>query len=113
MPSTPTSVSPLTCAESLKLLADFWSLRIIEVLMQHEQRYCELQRAVGNVNPATLTKKLAELETAGIVARDAQAEGHAVVYRLTPLGEDTVPVLEAIRTFSRKMENRTKKKVAA
>lgn len=100
--------SPLTCATSLKLLADFWTLRIIEALFTGEQRYCELQRIIGNVNPATLTKKLTELEASGILLRNEANGGHTVTYKLTALGQDTVPVLKAIREFSTKMEKHAK-----
>ena len=58
---TPSSVSP-TCEKSLRLLGDFWTLRIIESLKDGKLRFCEIQRSVGNVNPATLTKKLQVLE---------------------------------------------------
>ncbi len=93
-----------TCAHSLKLLADFWSLRIIEALAVETQRYCELQRTLDNVNPATLTKKLAELEAAEIVVRKEEMDGHAVSYQLSPLGKETLPILESIRSFSTKYE---------
>lgn len=94
--------SALTCEESLRLLADFWNLRIIEVLAGETLRFCELQRAVGNVNPATLTKKLQTLDTAGLLERIEDAEHAAVRYRLTKIGEGALPVLEAVRTFSKK-----------
>jgi DNA-binding HxlR family transcriptional regulator len=98
-----------TCTHSLKLLADFWTLRIIESLLHGEQRYCELQRAVGNVNPTTLTKKLNELEAAGLLARSEDSGGHSVSYTLTTLGKDSLPVLEAIKSFSKKFERAQKK----
>jgi len=91
-----------TCTHSLKLLADFWNLRIIESLLHGEQRYCELQRSIGNVNPTTLTKKLTELEAAGLLARIENSSGHSVSYTLTTLGKDSLPVLEAIKSFSKK-----------
>lgn len=91
-----------TCTESLKLLADFWTLRIIEALEKSELRFCEIQRAVGNVNPATLTKKLGILEEADIIIRREDTEHAAVAYRLSPLGTKALPVLAAIQTFSKK-----------
>lgn len=90
-----------TCIESLKLLADYWSLRIIEALALEKQRYCELQRYLDNVNPATLTKKLAELESAKLVVRVEETE-HMVFYQLSPLGKEALPILESIRSFSKK-----------
>ncbi len=93
-----------TCEQSLKLLADFWTLRIIEALQVQDMRYCEVQRAVGNVNPATLTKKLHILEEAGLVKRQEDEENIAVSYALTKLGKSAIPVLDAVQIFSKKME---------
>jgi DNA-binding HxlR family transcriptional regulator len=93
-----------TCEQSLKLLADFWTLRIIEALKDKQMRYCEVQRAVGNVNPATLTKKLQILEHAQLLERSEDAEHAAVSYKLTKLGRNAIPVLDAVQIFSKKME---------
>lgn len=90
-----------TCKESLKLLADFWNLRIIESLEHGPLRYCEIQRAVGNVNPATLTKKLHSLEEASLLARKEETEHIAVTYSLTALGKKALPVIAAIDAFSK------------
>ncbi len=97
---TPTSVSP-TCEKSLRLLGDFWILRIIEALKDGRLRFCEIQRSVGNVNPATLTKKLQTLEQEGLVEREEEAEHVAVRYRLTDLGKKALPVVSAIDAFSK------------
>ena len=95
-----------TCEESLRLLADFWTLRIIEALTEDSMRYCEVQRAVGNVNPATLTKKLHILEEAGLVERFEDPLHATVNYSLTKLGKSAIPVLEAVQVFSKKLETK-------
>lgn len=95
----------LTCTYSLKLLADFWVLRIVESLSNEKQRYCEIQRAVGNVNPTTLTKKLNQLETAGLIKRLPETNTTSVFYELTSLGKSALPVIGAIKAFSKKLEN--------
>lgn len=95
-----THTTTLTCTKSLKLLADFWTLRIIESLSKDSLRYCEIQRAVGNVNPTTLSKKLDLLESTKLIIRKEDADGLAVHYALTPLGEHALPVLLEIRKFA-------------
>lgn len=99
-----TSPRVTTCVDSLKLIADFWSLRIIEALASEKQRYCELQRTLDNVNPATLSKKLTELEAAHIVAKEEDLKSHTMFYTLTPLGKETLPILKSIQIFSKKFE---------
>jgi len=96
----PLSHPAATCTESLKLLADFWHLRIIEALsLEGEQRFCELQRTLDNVNPATLTKKLGVLEEAKIISRRETNDQH-VTYALTKRGTASLQVLTAIKKFS-------------
>ncbi len=97
-----------TCTKSLKLLADFWVLRILESLNPGKQRYCEIQRAVGNVNPTTLTKKLTALENTGLIIRLPESGSTTFFYELTTLGRGSLPVIEAIKSFSNKLERHQK-----
>ena len=88
-----------SCIPSLKLLGDFWTLRIVDALSDGELRYCELQRSAGDVNPVTLTTKLKKLEQANLVRR-TQKSNIGVSYQLTELGRKMLPVLDAVNRFS-------------
>ena len=90
-----------SCAASMKLLGDYWTLRIIDALQPGPLRYCEVQRATDNLNPVTLTARLKKLEDAGLVSRHEDDEV-AVSYCLTSRGNDVLPVLKAINTFESK-----------
>lgn len=93
------------CADSLKLLGDYWTLRIIDALHDQELRYCELQRAVDNLNPVTLTAKLKKLETSQLVRRTEESvDKISVTYSLTGVGLSVLPVIRAIKYFSVKLE---------
>lgn len=87
------------CIQTVKMLGDFWTLRIIDALSDEELRYCELQRNAGNVNPVTLANRLKKLEVSKIVER-TQASRSEVKYSLTPLGREALTVLEAINVFT-------------
>ncbi len=90
------------CVNALKLLGDYWTLRILEALASQSMRYCEIQRAVDNVNPVTLTNRLQKMERAGLIYRTAEVEGKvSVSYSLAPLGTKALPVLTAIDSFSK------------
>ncbi len=94
------TVSKKTSVESLKLLADFWTLRLIDELKNGELRYCELQRRAESLNPATLTSRLKKLERAGIIERkDHTCDKISVSYSLTRLGLRALPILQAINLF--------------
>ncbi len=89
------------CIPSVKLLGDYWSLRIIDVLSFGEQRFCSIQRELDNVNPATLTSRLKRLELARvIVRREETIDKLSVSYRLTKLGREALPIIAALNRFS-------------
>lgn len=90
-----------TCVNSLKLLGDYWTLRIVDALRDQELRYCELQRTLDNVNPVTLTTKLKKLEKSGIINRTEESvDKISVSYCLTQTGNDVLPVIDAVNLFS-------------
>lgn len=89
------------CVEIIKLLGDYWMLRIISALEGGEQRYLELQRTVTDISPATLANRLKKLEEAGLITRTETSRAE-VSYNLTPLGQDSVPFLAALNTFALK-----------
>ena len=62
-----------SCNASIKLLGDYWTLRIIDSLESGELRFCELQRQIDNLNPVTLTARLKKLEDAELIDRH---DGH-------------------------------------
>ena len=91
-------------AETLRLLADYTTLRIIDFLRSSELRFTELQRALGDTNSVTLTKRLKTLETAGILERrEATFDRQSVTYSLSPLGQGLLPVLREIQAFTHRL----------
>jgi DNA-binding HxlR family transcriptional regulator len=88
------------CIPSVKLLGDFWTLRIVDVLSDGPRRFCEIQRTTDDVNPVTLTNRLKKLQGANIISRDEHSRGE-VTYQLTEVGQKVLPVLDAINNFSK------------
>ena len=92
--------------ETLKLLGDYTTLRIIDVLRAGELRFTELQRALGDTNSVTLTKRLKHLEAAGILdRREATFDRQSVTYSLSAIGKGLLPVIAAIQDFTREMHS--------
>jgi DNA-binding HxlR family transcriptional regulator len=88
-------------AAVLRLLGDYTTLRIIDFLRFGELRFTELQRAIGDVNPVTLTSRLKRLEGMQIVERTrATLNRQSVTYKLSARGGRLLPVLREIQTFS-------------
>lgn len=88
------------CLPSLKILGDYWTLRIIDELSREPLRFCELERRLEGVNTATLTKRLKAMYDDGLVARNELSRAD-VTYALSGLGIETLPLIDAVNHFSK------------
>jgi DNA-binding HxlR family transcriptional regulator len=91
------------CSTSaLKLVADYWVLRIIEELSMAETglRFSELQRSLGGASPATLSNRLRRLEAGRMIERDGTPGKLCVMYTLAERGNRVLPVIHAINEFA-------------
>ncbi len=83
------------------LLGDFWTLQIADSLRGGELRFCEIERAIPAISPATLTGRLKKLEEAEVVLRNVETrDRQSVTYSLTDKGQGIVPILDAIKSFT-------------
>jgi DNA-binding HxlR family transcriptional regulator len=74
---------------ALTILGQKWVLRIVRVLGDQKQRFCELQDALGGANSATLSQRLKLLEDEGLIDRRIVSEVPPwVEYSLTEKGSD-------------------------
>lgn len=87
------------------LLGRKWTLLVVHYLhaAPGRLRFCELQDALGGLNPATLSLRLKELEAAGLVERHAEGgQRLPVAYGLTPMGRELGAVVAHLNTWGRK-----------
>src|SRR5262252_8253987 len=83
--------------QAMKIFGDVWNLSIVRVLSETTHRFNDLQRALGNVSPTTLTDRLKKLESYGIISQQKQTVDQlSVIYELTEKGKKMLPVLKAI-----------------
>jgi DNA-binding HxlR family transcriptional regulator len=75
--------------EILDLIADKWTLLVIEVLAESgELRFTRIQEQVGGISQKMLTKTLRQMERYGLVTRHVlPVIPPHVDYRITELGE--------------------------
>jgi DNA-binding HxlR family transcriptional regulator len=93
-------------AEALKLLGDYTTLRIVDFLRSGALRFTELERALGDANSVTLTKRLKRLEAAGLLERrEATFDRQSVTYSLSETGQCLLPVLAEIQKFTRQLHS--------
>lgn len=79
------------------LLEGPWASLIVKELFEGPHRFTELRKALPGISPHTLTSRLRQFETHGIVTRRAYAEvPPRVEYELTELGQRLRPVVAAM-----------------
>jgi DNA-binding HxlR family transcriptional regulator len=80
-----------------EVLGSRWTLVLLRELLAGSTRFNDLRRGVPRMSPALLSKRLKELEEAGIVQRVAsQMEPGVLEYQLTRSGKDMKPIIEVI-----------------
>ena len=87
-----------TCvATAAAIVGSKWTPQLIYALANGVQRFGELQKEAGGINPRTLSERLDELEQQGIVAKTSFSEvPPRVEYTLTQKGSDLLPILECM-----------------
>jgi DNA-binding HxlR family transcriptional regulator len=84
-------------ARAAEIVGQRWTLLILRDLSVGPQRYSDLVSGLPGIPTNTLASRLKELEEEGIVERMAPSRGErAVVYRLTPRGEELGPAMDAL-----------------
>lgn len=84
-----------------KIFAGKWKIMILWTLHERTMRFGELNRALGDITQSALTKQLRELEDDGLIKRYVYREvPPRVEYSLTETGNNFVPLLEQINTWS-------------
>ncbi len=90
-------------AMAAEVLCNRWTVVVLRELVSGSTRFNELRRGVPRMSPALLSKRLKELEEAGIVRRVAsKVEAGVLEYHLTRSGRDLKPVVEAIGTWGQR-----------
>lgn len=89
------------------LLDGRWKLLIIFHLFDGKvQRYSDLERLIPEVSQKMLSQQLRQLESDGMVARQAFPEvPPRVEYRLTPWAQALCPVLDALLAWRERKES--------
>lgn len=97
------TVAECPCEYALRYIGGAWKVLIVARLVRGKtRRHAELKRLLRGITAKILTQQLRELERDGLIERIVYAEvPPKVEYRLTPLGETLLPVLEAMYAWGR------------
>lgn len=80
-------------SRAVEVLGERWTLLIIRELLVGSTRFNELQRGLARLSPSLLTKRLKELEAAGLIVRHQIAGQRGFEYYLTDAGKSLAPML--------------------
>jgi DNA-binding HxlR family transcriptional regulator len=79
-----------------EIICSRWTLLVLRELVMGSTRFNELRRGLPSMSPALLSKRLKDLEAAGVIRIAAGLEPGVHEYRLTDAGSELRPVIEAI-----------------
>jgi DNA-binding HxlR family transcriptional regulator len=90
-------------AMAAEILCTRWTMVLLRELIAGSTRFNDIQRGVPKMSRSLLSRRLKELEAAGIVDRTAlNAEQGIHEYTLTPAGKDLFPVIESMGIWGQK-----------
>jgi len=88
-------------AQASEVLTERWTPLVIrELALTGSRRFNDIQRGVPLMSSSLLSKRLRELEHAGIIERRPRPDGKGSEYHLTPAGEELGPVFVQIAIWS-------------
>jgi DNA-binding HxlR family transcriptional regulator len=81
-------------SKAMELLDERWTMLLIRELVLGSERFNDLRRGLPRMSPTLLSRRLQQLERAGVVER--RVSGKDVRYTLTEAGHELRPVVEAV-----------------
>ena len=91
-------------AKAAEILCERWSLLVIRELTAGSRHFNDLRRGVPLMSPSLLSRRLKQLEAAGVVARVQDERG--IGYNLTPSGVELQPLVELMADWGSKWVRR-------
>ena len=77
-------------AKAMELLDERWTMLVVRELAAGSDRFNDLRRGLPRMSPTLLSRRLTQLEHAGLVQRSKER------YQLTDAGQELRPIIESI-----------------
>jgi DNA-binding HxlR family transcriptional regulator len=75
---------------------------VVRELLCGSTRFNEIRRGVPRMSPSLLSKRLLELEEAGVVSRESPEGCDWDEYRLTEAGQELLPIIQGLGTWGKR-----------
>lgn len=89
-------------ARTSEILAERWTPIIVRNLLLGCTTFSDIAAGTPGISRGLLSRRLRELERAGVIEIRPKLDGHGSVYELTQAGRDLWPVLQAMRSWGMK-----------
>jgi len=90
-------------SKTLKIIGSKWTMLLIHNIFGGKNRFGELQRALPGISPKTLTQRLRELESHGIISKKVYAEVPLhIEYSLTEKGKSLRGIFRSLENWGNK-----------
>ena len=96
-------------AVACQIFAERWTPIILRELLAGSDRFNDLHRGIPLISRPLLTRRLVDLEKAGVILREPLARGRGYRYRLTRAGEEFRAVIEELGAWGQRWTTRVER----
>lgn len=89
-------------AKAAEIITTRWTPLILRELISGSSRFNEIHRGVPLISRALLSKRLKELQAAGVIERFRPESSQSSEYRLTQAGEEMRPIIVALGVWGQR-----------
>jgi len=89
-------------SKACEIVEPRWTLLILNQIWSGFTRFNDIRRAVGNISPGVLSKRLAELEKAGLIDRVEDCAKGSVDYVRTQKAIELEPAMNALAIWAQR-----------
>lgn len=90
--------------ELMFAIADYCTLRVVDVLSKGEMRFNEIHRVLSDATTVTLANRLKKLESLNIIERKVETlDKQSVTYSLTGTGKQVLPIVKEFHKLSKNL----------
>lgn len=86
-------------AKATEILGERWTILIIRELLLGTSRFSDFQRALSQISPTLLTKRLGQLVDHGLVIRKRSSDDRRAAYYLTASGKELGPIISELAVW--------------
>ena len=89
-------------ARAAEIISSRWTIIILRELLAGSSKFNDLRNGVPQMSPSLLSKRLNELEVAGIVEKKPATKGRGFHYFITDSGKELSPIIFTLGIWGQK-----------